>query len=127
MKEKAKQLSIAVALGEGRVVKNDIEEDVTGKDLYTVQGDMSYIHWSESRETPAALYIVVVSSITIFSGHWENEYKGDESFWQLLQKKKKQTKNIWDLNRKHCRNREGEAKLMKSATVLTRTAQEGWG
>lgn len=84
---------------------------------------MSYSHWSESRETPAALYRVVVSSITIFSGHWENGFKGDESFWQLLQKKKKK---IWDLNRKHCRNREGEAKLMQSATVLTRTAQEGW-
>lgn len=31
VKEKAEQLSIAVALGEGRVVKNDIEEDVTGR------------------------------------------------------------------------------------------------
>lgn len=74
------------------------------------------------RETPATLYRVVVSSIAIFSGHWKNGYKGDESFWQLLQKE-----NIWDLNRKHCRIREGEAKLMKSATVLTRTAREGWG
>lgn len=74
---------------------------------------MSYIHWSESRETPATLYRVVVSSITIFGGHWENGYKGDESFWQLLQKA-----NIWDLNGKHCRNREAEAKLMKSRTVF---------
>lgn len=90
--------------------------------MYTVQRDMNYIHWSESRETLATLYRVVVSSITIFSGHWENGYKGDESFWQLLQKE-----NIWDLNRKHCRDREEEAKLMKSGTVLTRTAQEGWG
>ena len=82
---------------------------------------MSYIHWSESRETPATLYRVVVSSITIFSGHWENGYKGDESFWQLLQKA-----NIWDLSRKHCRDREAEAKLMESRTVFTRTVQEGW-
>lgn len=31
VKEKAKQLSIAIALHEDRVVKNDIEEDVTGR------------------------------------------------------------------------------------------------
>lgn len=31
MKEKARQFSIATAFGEGGVVKNDIEEDVTGR------------------------------------------------------------------------------------------------
>lgn len=31
VKETAKQLRIAVALGEDRVVKNDIEKDVTGR------------------------------------------------------------------------------------------------
>lgn len=31
VKEKVKQFSVAIALGEGRVVKNDTEEDVTGR------------------------------------------------------------------------------------------------
>lgn len=31
VKEKVKQLRIAVAVGEGRVVKNDIEEDIKGR------------------------------------------------------------------------------------------------
>lgn len=73
---------------------------------------MSCIHWSEQGD----------ASISIFSAQWENEYKGEETFWQLVQKE-----NIQDLNRKHCRNGDGEANLWKPEPVLPRAAQEGAG
>lgn len=69
---------------------------------------MSCIPWSEQGD----------ASISIFGTHWENAYKGEETFWLLVQEE-----NIQDLNRKHCGNGDWEGNLNLFFPELLRKEQ----